>query len=162
MKLAIALITGAVAVSLAQTPDQQAPAQQPAAQTPQSPVWKPSPQPAEMKTLTYKGVLIDASCKSPTADGQPAPSQGTAQAAQPDNSANRTAGDCALSSSSSQFGMKLNDGRTVRFDMVGNQRAQDELKNNKRWSKDLAAGKPIHATVDGVLTGDKLVVSAIH
>jgi hypothetical protein len=118
--------------------------------------------PAQMKTLTFHGVLIDASCTAPTAAGQPAPTQGTAEAATPKGSANRSQGDCAVSSSSSQLGMKLNDGRTVRFDLVGNQRAQDELKNNKRWSKDAAAGKPIHATVDGVLNGDKLVVSSIH
>jgi hypothetical protein len=58
--------------------------------------------------------------------------------------------------------MKLNDGRTVKFDLVGNQRAQDALKNDKRWSKDLQAGKPIHATVSGALSGDKLIVSSIH
>jgi hypothetical protein len=114
-----------------------------------------------MKTMTYRGVLIDASCAAPTAGGQPAASQGTAQAAKPDTAANRAAGDCAPSESSSQFGMKLSDGRTVRFDLVGNQRAQDGLKNNTRWGKDLTAGKQIHATVDGVLNGDKLVVSQI-
>ena len=58
--------------------------------------------------------------------------------------------------------MKLDDGKTVRFDLVGNQRAQDALKNDKRWSKDLSANKPIHATVSGVLNGDKLIVSSIH
>lgn len=118
--------------------------------------------PTEMKTLTYKGVLIDTSCTAPTASGQPAPSEGTAQASTPAGSANRTQGDCAVSANSTQLGMKLNDGRTLRFDLVGNQRAQDELKNNKRWSKDLGAGKPIHATVSGVITGEKLVVSSIH
>jgi len=50
----------------------------------------------------------------------------------------------------------------VRFDLVGNQRAQDELKNNKHWSKDLSAGKPIKVKVYGVMSGDKLVVSSIH
>jgi hypothetical protein len=58
--------------------------------------------------------------------------------------------------------MKLDDGKMVHFDLVGNQRAQDALKNDKRWSKDLSANKPIHATVSGVLTGDKLIVSSIH
>ena len=58
--------------------------------------------------------------------------------------------------------MKLDDGRTVRFDLVGQQRAQDALKNEKHWSKDLAAGKPIHAKVIGVMSGEKLIVSSIH
>ena len=55
--------------------------------------------------------------------------------------------------------MKLDDGKTVRFDLVGNQRAQDELKNNKSWNKELTAGKPIHAKVNGVMNDDKLIVS---
>jgi len=58
--------------------------------------------------------------------------------------------------------MKLEDGRVVRFDLVGNQRAQDALKNDKHWSKDVAANKEIHAKVSGVLNGDKLIVSSIH
>jgi hypothetical protein len=58
--------------------------------------------------------------------------------------------------------MKLDSGQTVRFDLVGNQRAQDALKNDKRWTKDLSANKPIRATVSGVLNGDKLIVSSIH
>jgi len=58
--------------------------------------------------------------------------------------------------------MKLDDGKTVRFDLVGNQRAQDALKNDKRWNKDLSANKPIHAKVSGVLNGDKLIVSSIY
>jgi len=124
--------------------------------------WTPPTMPAEMKTMTFKGTLIDASCAAPTASGQPAASQGTAQAATAEGSANRSAGDCAVTANSSQFGMKLTDGRTMRFDMVGSQRAQDELKNNKRWSKDIAAGKPIRATVSGVVQGDKLIVSSIH
>ena len=127
-----------------------------------APAWTPPTMPAEMKTMTFKGVLIDTSCTAPTASGQPAPSQGTAEAATQPGAANRSVGDCAVSPSSATLGMKLNDGRTVRFDMVGNQRAQDELKNNKRWSKDVSAGKSIHASVNGVIQGNKLIVSSIH
>lgn len=58
--------------------------------------------------------------------------------------------------------MKLDDGRVVRFDLVGNQRAQDALKNDKHWAKDLSDNKQIHAKVSGVLSGDKLIVSSIH
>jgi hypothetical protein len=90
----------------------------------------------ELKTLMYKGVLVDMSCA--------------------------TSENCKVKADSSSMGMKLEDGRVVKFDMVGNTRAQDELKNNKRWSKDLGADKPIHATVSGVLQGEKLIVSSIH
>jgi len=58
--------------------------------------------------------------------------------------------------------MKMDDGQTVRFDLVGNQRAQDALKNDKRWSKDLTENKPIHVKASGLLNGDKLVVTDIH
>jgi hypothetical protein len=102
--------------------------------------------PAQVKTMVYKGVLIDASCMAPTASGQPAPTQGTAEAAAAQGSANRLTGDCALSSGSTQLGMKLDDGRTVQFDLVGNERAQNELKANRRWRRNLAARRPIRAS----------------
>jgi hypothetical protein len=54
------------------------------------------------------------------------------------------------------------NGQTARFDLVGNERAQDAMKNNKRWSKSISENKPIQATVSGVLNGDKLIVSSIH
>ena len=53
------------------------------------------------------------------------------------------------------------DGRTVKFDEVGNQRAQDALKSKKKWSDAAGSGKPIHAKTTGVLTGDQLMVVSI-
>jgi hypothetical protein len=89
-----------------------------------------------------------AETKPATADAKPAASD--------------AGGNCPVSASSSELGMKLDDGKTVRFDLVGNQRAQDALKNDKRWTKDVSENKPIHAKVSGVLNGDKLIVAAIH
>ena len=119
--------------------------------------------PSQMQTKTYKGVLVDMSCASKASLSTTPNTQSQQPADQ--NSANRAASDgnssCQVSSSTTELGMKMNDGRTVRFDLVGNQRAQDSLKNDKHWSKDLSAGKPIHATVIGVLNGDKMIVSSI-
>jgi hypothetical protein len=70
-------------------------------------------------------------------------------------------GECPVTANTANLGMKLSDGRVVRFDLVGARRAEDEMKTNKRWSRDLAAGKPIHATVEGVMANGKLVVSSI-
>jgi hypothetical protein len=131
--------------------------------TPQTATTKSSTTPAEMNTKTYKGTLVDMSCASKEAASMSKPSDET-------NAANRTApdaatpaaGNCTVSASSTELGMKMKDGRTVRFDLVGNQRAQDCLKSDKHWSKDLTAGKPIQATVIGVLNGEKLIVSSIH
>lgn len=124
--------------------------------------------PAEMKTGSYKGVLVDMSCASQSTGGTAA-APATNKPSQPSeaaNSANRATGDsgatCPITAQSNNIGMKLDNGQTVRFDLVGNQRAQDALKNDKGWSKDLSANKPIHAKVDGVLQGDKLIVSSIH
>jgi len=131
-----------------------------------------NPAPAEMKTSSFKGVLVDLSCAGGTSSPSASASETTAGStgaavdnASQNKSANRSTGDSSSgspSANSTQLGMKLDDGRTVRFDLVGNQRAQDALKNDKRCSKDLAAGKPIHAKVSGALSGDKLIVSSIN
>jgi hypothetical protein len=55
----------------------------------------------------------------------------------------------------------MDNGQTVRFDLVGNQRAQDALKTNKGWNKNMTANKPIKVKIHGVLQGDKLIVSSI-
>jgi hypothetical protein len=113
---------------------------------------------AEMKTTTFKGVLVDMACASRTSNS--AETKPVAADAKP--AASDAGGNCPVSASSNELGMKLEDGKTVRFDLVGNQRAQDALKNDKRWSKDVSENKPIHAKVSGVLNGDKLIVAAIH
>lgn len=117
--------------------------------------------PAEMKTQTYKGILVDTSCGAPAAAASSS-TDSNAPASGSQASADRAAGQgCNLSSNSNQLGLKMKDGRTVHFDMVGNQRAQDALKNKKKWSEAASAGKEIRVTVKGALTGDKLIVSSI-
>jgi hypothetical protein len=116
--------------------------------------------PAEMKTSTFKGALVDMACASRTSSTTP-----TASSDQP-NSANRSSNDsgatCPVTTNSREFGLKMDDGKTVRFDLVGNQRAQDAMKNEKSWSKDLEANKPIRVKVSGVLNGDRLIVTSVH
>jgi hypothetical protein len=77
--------------------------------------------------------------------------------------ANRSAGgDCPVTAGSQTLGLKMDNGQVVRFDLVGNQRAQDALKTNKGWNKNLTANKPLKVKVSGVMQGDKLIVSSIH
>jgi hypothetical protein len=174
----------------------------------------------EMKTQTFKGVLVDASCamgqggagamgampgsgtssntgsgmSSSAASANPSDSTEANRSVSPESgsstgamdkssgstsdsqraagssksgmseSADRAAGGqtCPASSSTNQFALKLDDGRTVRFDMVGNQRAQDEMKTGKKWSQAASSGKPIKVKVNGAMSGDKLIVSSIH
>ena len=172
MKVRVIVMAASVSLGLAMAqtnpPDQQKQA------TPQTgAAAATTAKPDVMETKTYKGVLVDMSCASHAAVGTAQTSTtsastapATTQPATDANSANRSAGEsgesCAVSANSTQIGMKMSDGRTVRFDLVGNQRAQDGLKNNKHWTKDLSDGKPVHATVQGALNGDKLIVSSIN
>lgn len=156
----------------------------------------------EMKTKTFKGTLVDASCAgvrgaasattSPASDAGSAAAPGTpsnpatpstpgsetksaanrqstaaaANATASEGSANRAAdsaaGSCSVSSSTSQFAMKLDDGRTLALDMVGNDRAKEQIQKNKKWTEAASSGKPIKAKVSGVESGEKLVVSSIN
>jgi len=69
---------------------------------------------------------------------------------------------CPVSSSTSMFALKTQDGQLLRFDSVGNARAAAELKNKQKWTKDLAEGKPIRAKVDGIMSGDTVTVTDVH
>jgi hypothetical protein len=177
MKATLSMMTLSIAlgVGLAQTPPPNPPTQetqkttntQPDAKTGTSTGSASTPL-TEMKTMTFKGVLLDMSCASPASAGGATQPSDTSKASAPDqsNTANRSMSDsgasCPVTANSSVLGLKLDDGKTVRFDLVGNQRAQDALKNDKRWNKELSANKPIHAKADGVLEGDKLIVTSIH
>ena len=56
---------------------------------------------------------------------------------------------CPVTSSTTAFALMLEDGRSLKFDSVGNSRAADELKNKQKWTKDMNEGKPIHALLGG-------------
>src|SRR5579862_8353587 len=90
----------------------------------------------ELKTETYKGTLVDASCA-----GSGAPSSAPAAAKSPVSTANQSAG-CTVSSNTKEFALKTNSGQTYRFDSVGNQRAEQAIKNRKKWNDLATAGKP--------------------
>jgi hypothetical protein len=148
------------------TPAKQDPAKTAA---PAQDTQKDSGRPAEMKTQSFSGTLMDASCAgsgaASTASTPPSDSTASSDKSKATGDANRAAPDpgqsCSVSSSTAQFALKLKDGRAVKLDDVGNQRAQEAFKNKKKWSQDATANKPIHASVSGVLTDDKLLVMSI-
>jgi hypothetical protein len=78
------------------------------------------------------------------------------------NESNENKAQCAASSSTTMFGLKLEDGSVVRFDSVGNARAAEQLKDKKSWVKDLGEGKAIRAKANGTMSGDKITVTSIH
>jgi len=104
----------------------------------------------EVKTQTYSGTLVDASCAG----------SGSAAAARAPTGAGGKPG-CALSASATQFALQMKDGQTVRFDDVGNTRAQDAMKARKKWSDSVSANKPLRVKVGGLMSGDKLTVVSI-
>ncbi len=110
----------------------------------------------EMKTQTYSGSLVDVSCA-----GTPSTSTSSADRTAPPSPASAGSHSCALSAGASQFALQMKDGQTVRFDDVGNTRAQEAMKNKKKWSESAAANKPVRVKVSAVLSGDKLTVMSI-
>ena len=163
--------------------DTTAPAQQPAQNPPPAQTNPPSSSksaqtnppstsstPAQVKTQTYKGTLVDAACTSQGATPARSTASASSNAATPSNTstetngaANRSASDqgCPVSATSTQFGLRMTDGHVVRFDMVGNDRAQQAIKDKKKWNDAATAGKTIHAKVAGMMSGDTLTVVTI-
>ena len=131
-----------------------------------------SDRPQEVKTQTYSGTLMDASCagSGSAATASSTSSTGStgssADSTASTSSADRSAGSgnnpsCAVATSTTQFALKTKDGNAVRFDDVGNARVQEAMKTHKKWSDSASASKPIHVKANGVLNGDKLTVLSI-
>ncbi|HUI82157.1 MAG TPA: hypothetical protein VLY24_29750 [Bryobacteraceae bacterium] len=112
-------------------------------------------------TQTYKGTLVDASCAGNTTQkttpANPSKDKSTTTSGTADRVQN-----CAVSANTKEFALQTNDGRVLRFDAVGNQRAEDNLKNEKKWISKAAGGKTISAKVAGTLDGDNLTVVTIN
>lgn len=125
---------------------------------PAAPQDKPAA-PPELKTQTYSGTLMDASCAGSGSAAATAP----AATASADRSAGSGSNEnCSVSASTTQFALKMKDGNTVRFDDVGNARAQEAMKTRKKWGDSAAANKPIQVKANGVMSGDKLTVLSVN
>ncbi|MBV9745057.1 MAG: hypothetical protein JO099_14945 [Acidobacteriia bacterium] len=90
---------------------------------------------------TYEGTIVDAACDRP------------ARAAKEDFEKR-----CSISRETAAFALRLADGHMLRFDSVGNLRAE---KAKKRWVAKASAGKSIRAKVTGAISGDDLIVVSI-
>jgi cytoskeleton protein RodZ len=100
----------------------------------------------EMKTQTYTGIVLDAVCATHAVTaGSPGP---------PDDR-------CDVSPATALFALRLQDGRILQFDSVGNERVRNANRKNK-WVATASSGRPIHAKVSGAVLGDKLIVVSIH
>ena len=121
--------------------------------TPAPPASTKAVNPPSAPTQTYKGILVDASC-SGKADSSAADRDDASKSG-------KTAGEqgCAVSASTKEFALRTKEGRVLRFDSVGNERAADAVKNQKKWTAAMAAGKTVTVKVGGIsLDGDSLTV----
>jgi cytoskeleton protein RodZ len=100
----------------------------------------------EMKTQTYTGSVVDAVCATHTVTAVPP--------GPPDNR-------CDVSPATALFALRLQDGRILQFDSVGNERVRNANRKNK-WVATASSGKPVHAKVSGAVLGDRLIVVSIH
>ena len=104
----------------------------------------PSSRIGKLTFRTYDGIILDATCRTLT------------EVTVPDDQHK----DCAISAATAMFAIRLGDGRTLRFDSVGNLRAQN-AKFKNRWVAKTVAGKKIRAKVTGALAGDGLIVASV-
>src|SRR5215471_3434441 len=95
----------------------------------------------DKQTQSYRGTLVDASCTmssaAPSATGTqqaPAKSKEHTEEANRGAAAQNPGQACSLSANTTQFALKLNDGRTIMFDSVGNLRVQEAIKGKKAWN----------------------------
>jgi hypothetical protein len=122
----------------------------------------------------YKGTLVDAVCAtSPgsqssadraalsTAPAEPRASQRDASQKEGTSRQSNAAESCAATAGTTDFALRLSDGRTLRFDSVGSERVKEGLKTKKKWVDAAATRKPIRSTVHGVETGDTLMALSI-
>jgi len=124
--------------------------------------------PAPLNIQQWRGTLVDASCAgsstTKSAEQGSAEQGTTVDSGRPQKGhakADTASTGCTVSSSTSAFALQTDSGQVLRFDSVGNIRAAEALKNKANWTKDLSAGKPIHAKVSGTLSGDTITVTSL-
>lgn len=111
--------------------------------------------PPAVESHSYKGVLVNASC--PANVTQTSKSGNTAD--RTDTAAQSTENKaCTVTTGTKEFALRTADGRILRFDAVGNQRAEEALQNQKKWKTAVSDGKTISAKVTATRDGDNLTV----
>lgn len=118
----------------------------------------------------WHGTLVDATCAGASntksadqssAPGEQNPSVDSGRPKKGHAKTESSAVSCAVSNSTSAFALQADGGQVLKFDSVGNIRATEMLKSKANWTKDLSAGKPIHAKVAGTLSGDTITVASL-
>ena len=126
----------------------------------------------QVNVQSWSGTLVDANCAggggaaaSDAAKENEGENKGAAvDSGRPEKGHKKDHGEmqsCPVSSSTTAFALKTKEGQVMKFDAIGNARAAEQLKTKASWSKDVAAGKPVHAKVSGILNGDNITVTSI-
>lgn len=162
-----------VAMAMAQKPDEQSSGAK--STTQESTSAKSGSTSSEVKSKSYKGTLVDASCAGaagPVSSAAPPSKTETAgksskqsgeASANKTGEASRAAGgqSCDATTSTSEFGLKMRDGHVMRFDSVGNERVKEAFSSRKKWADRASASKAIPVTVNGTVSDDTLTVLSI-
>jgi hypothetical protein len=121
---------------------------------------------------SWQGTLVDANCaggsgaaeSQATKENNGENKDAAVDSGRPEKGHKKDHGEmqsCPVSSSTTAFALKTKDGKVMKFGAIGNARAAEELKTKGSWSKDVAAGKPVHAKVTGIVSGDNITVTSI-
>ena len=118
------------------------------------------------KSQKYKGTLVDAACAGQSADRTASANASSAETRTDkdkykNQKASNAADSCVASANTNNFALRMRDGRALRLDAVGNERAKEELKTKKKWADAASNGKPIRGTVHGIESGDTLVALSV-
>lgn len=122
---------------------------------------------AGVNVQSWQGILVDANCAGGGAAAKESSEENKGAAVdsgRPEKGHKKDHGEmqsCPVSSSTTAFALKTKDGQVMKFDAIGNARAAEQLKTKGSWSKDVAAGKPVHAKVTGILSGENITVTSI-
>jgi len=119
---------------------------------------------ATTDTATKSSTETSATTETTTTAGRSATTADAGTGKKHHHDANRSAAAdqaCTPSASTTAFALRLEDGRVVKFDSVGNMRAQEVFKSKKKWQDMASSGKPIHVKVSGMMSDDKLVVMSV-
>ena len=135
---------------------------------------------ATRNSQKYKGTLVDAVCARNGASTTSGSQSAADRTAPPDGAAGtraNQAGDkgqkreanrqstgaesCGATANTTDFGLRLQDGRMFHFDSVGSERVKEGFKTKKKWADAAASKKPIRSTVHGVESGDTLMALSV-
>lgn len=108
--------------------------------------------------VNMEGTLIDQGCyttHSHSKETTSNPDSTTTTVTTKDSS------DCPVTTSTTNFALVTQDGRTVRFDPESNSRVVEMMKSDRTFANDLHSHRPVKVRVVAMPNGDVMVIKDI-